>query len=526
MPFLQNDSASNPKEIIVRHTLFSLSIAALLLLVGTLVINWQLWHSADTERAATAMHIAQRIDAILDEASSATKTAMRVALNGCSAEGEFELGTEAALKPHLRTIIILKNGNVWCSSLPGNRVLIVKPEAISDDNLLLMMPQNMVNELPVLLFQTPTPAGKVIVSISDAHIRDALNSSIEKTAFSLVVSNRVFDREGNVIALKTLPMANSTRAAYSSTRYPFRIEYHHPSFFSLSRLAQQGAGSLLIVFLLSFAVVFLLRQYRNKYTTPEENLRRAIEKGEIIPFYQPVVNGKTGALYGVEVLARWKHPKAGFISPAIFIPTAEKTGLIVPLTQSLMRQVVAQLKPILNKLPDGFHIGINFSASHINAPCFMRDCMQYQEGFSGKKVKLVLEVTEREPLLINADLINNLNTLHEKGFAIALDDFGTGYSGLSYLNDLLIDYIKIDKSFVSRVSQVTDSTRLLDCVIEMAKKLSLRIVAEGVETKEQLDYLNRNDITLVQGYYFWKPVSYIDLIKILLSKSKAEIDEL
>ena len=106
---------------------------------------------------------------------------------------------------------------------------------------------------------------------------------------------------------------------------------------------------------------------------------------------------------------------------------------------------------------------------------------------------------------------------------IALDDFGTGYSGLSCLHALAIDYIKIDKSFVNRVSEQKDSTILLDCVIELAKKLSLHIVAEGVETKEQWDYLNRNAITLLQGYYFGKPVSYIEFIKVILSKPREEV---
>ncbi|QCK76439.1 EAL domain-containing protein [Raoultella ornithinolytica] len=225
----------------------------------------------------------------------------------------------------------------------------------------------------------------------------------------------------------------------------------------------------------------------------------------------------------VEVLARWKHPRLGLISPVTFIPLAERTGLIIPLTQSLMAQVVVQMNKITSKLPDGFHIGINFSASHISSPQFMDDCLKYRDGFQNKNLTLVLEVTEREPLHVDEQLIANLNTLHARGFTIALDDFGTGYSGLSYLHDLNIDYIKIDKSFVGRVNGLDESTKLLDCVLEMARKLSLRIVAEGVETVEQLNYLNRKNITLLQGYYFFKPVSYIELIKILLSKNKETV---
>jgi EAL domain-containing protein (putative c-di-GMP-specific phosphodiesterase class I) len=128
-------------------------------------------------------------------------------------------------------------------------------------------------------------------------------------------------------------------------------------------------------------------------------------------------------------------------------------------------------------------------------------------------VKLVLEVTEREPLIDNPHLVENLNALHNAGFVIALDDFGTGYSGLSCLNALAIDYIKIDKSFVNRVSEEKDSTILLDCVIDLAKKLSLRIVAEGVETKEQLEYLNRNEITLLQGIILVNPSPISILLK-------------
>ncbi|WP_044868579.1 EAL domain-containing protein, partial [Enterobacter ludwigii] len=238
----------------------------------------------------------------------------------------------------------------------------------------------------------------------------------------------------------------------------------------------------------------------------------------IVPYYQPIVNGDTGGLYGVEVLARWKHPKSGFIPPDVFIPIAERSGLIIPLTKGLMAKVVTELKPLLPKLPDGFHIGVNISARHINAPSFIADCRVFGKGFYGKEVKLVLEVTEREPLIDNPHLVENLTALHNAGFVIALDDFGTGYSGLSCLHALAIDYIKIDKSFVNRVSEAKDSTILLDCVIDLAKKLSLHIVAEGVETKEQLDYLNRNQITLLQGYYFGKPVSYKEFIKVILSK--------
>jgi EAL domain-containing protein (putative c-di-GMP-specific phosphodiesterase class I) len=167
-----------------------------------------------------------------------------------------------------------------------------------------------------------------------------------------------------------------------------------------------------------------------------------------------------------------------------------------------MRQVAIHMNAIATLLPEGFHVGINFSASHIVASTFVEECLHYKRSFTQQDLNLVVEVTEREPLDIDEHLVNTLNELHNNGFAIALDDFGTGYSGLSYLQDLHIDYIKIDQSFVARVNANEDSTLILDSVLELAKKLSISIVAEGVETEEQLDYLTRNHIRFLQGFSF------------------------
>ncbi|HCT9405020.1 TPA: EAL domain-containing protein [Raoultella ornithinolytica] len=504
----------------MRNVILPVFVAVFFILIGVSILNIQLWYSARINSANAAHHAAKRIDAILEEARQAKTTALEVASRGCTPEGQFQLGTEAALKPHLRTILIIKDDKIWCSSLPGNRVLLLNFNDMPDTRLMLIPARNTVNSRPILAWQTRFPAGKAVISISDVHIRDALSSNIQNTQFALVVGDRTIGTAGDV---RNTDLSRSTTAYFRSAEFMFAIEYNLPAFFSVKRMINQGAGLLIFILFVACALAWILLKYANKYTTPEDNLRKAIENGEIVPFYQPVVNGRSGAIYGVEVLARWKHPRLGLISPVTFIPLAERTGLIIPLTQSLMAQVVVQMNKITSKLPDGFHIGINFSASHISSPQFMDDCLKYRDGFQNKNLTLVLEVTEREPLHVDEQLIANLNTLHARGFTIALDDFGTGYSGLSYLHDLNIDYIKIDKSFVGRVNGLDESTKLLDCVLEMARKLSLRIVAEGVETVEQLNYLNRKNITLLQGYYFFKPVSYIELIKILLSKNKETV---
>ncbi|STS56180.1 Rtn protein [Klebsiella pneumoniae] len=509
------------KEIKRRNAWIAFSLALVVFLAGVFVINWQLWHSDQATHVAAARQAAKKIAAILDEAREATATALNVSRSGCSGQGQFQLGTEAALQPHLRTILLIKDGQVWCSSLPGNRVLTLSPESLPDEPLLLLPARMMVNKRPVLIYQARVAAIRVIVTISDIHLRDALYSDTDNNGLALWVQNQMIARYGDVNPLA----ADPHQGVFTSPAYPFRITYPDSLFFSPGRLVHNGSGLLIFIFSVSLLFYFLMRKYLNVYTSEEERLRYAINQGYIVPYYQPLVNGKTGEIYGVEILARWQNSTTPSRSPAEFIPLAERTGLIIPLTRSLMAQVAAQMNPIFSKLPDGFHIGLNISVSHINALSFIDDCLHYQRGFEGKAVKLMLEITEQEPLLLNDAVVDKLKTLHSRGFSIALDDFGTGYSGLSCLHELIFDYIKIDQSFVGRVTGEAPSSKLLDCVIEMARTLSLRIIAEGVETQVQLEYLNRQNIHLLQGYYFWKPMPYVALVMLLLSKPKARIIE-
>lgn len=504
----------------MRNALVPIAAGVAIFMLGVFILNTQLWYSSRADSLAGARYAIKNINRILAEAHHATQTAIPLAGKACDVEGQYRLGTEAALQPHLRTLFILKQDAVWCSSLPGNRVLLVNVAALADSPLLLVPAQSTVNGLPVLIAQTPIANGRIMVTISDSHLRDALDIPLKDVAYSLRVGSQRLGLSGDVVAAKN---ARHPVLHVNAGEYPYSIEFNAPPLFSLQRLLARTGGVLLFLLLIACIAGYILYKYLNKSIPPDEALRGAILRNEIVPFYQPIVNGKEGTLRGVEVLARWKHPRAGYIPPGSFIPVAEKSGLIVPLTRSLMNQVVANMNAISSKLPEGFHVGINFSASHISAPTFVDECMKYKNSFKRHDLNLVIEVTEREPLDIDEHLVQTLNVLHENGFAIALDDFGTGYSGLSYLHDLHIDYIKIDQSFVGRVNAHQDSTRILDSVLDLARTLKISIVAEGVETQEQLDYLNRNDITFLQGYYFFKPVPFTELIKILLSKPKVKV---
>ena len=229
-----------------------------------------------------------------------------------------------------------------------------------------------------------------MVSISDSHIRDALNMPLRGVAYSLLVGNRRLGQSGDVL---TAAHSNNDVLTVKDVDYAFAIQFNAPPLFSLTRLFDQAGGVVLFLLLVSSLSAYLLQRYLSKDISPEESLRTAIYRNEIIPYYQPVVSGKEGTLRGVEVLARWKHPQSGFISPSSFIPLAEKTGLIIPLTQSLMRQVATQMNAISTLLPEGFHVGINFSASHIVASTFFEECLNYKRTFVLHDLNLVVEVT-------------------------------------------------------------------------------------------------------------------------------------
>ncbi len=182
----------------MRNVMLPILCALFVFLSGMLIINWQLWHMARSNYAETAAASTRKIEAILAEAVSAANTAKRVAAAGCTDTGQRELGSEAALKPHLRAIMIEQQGRIVCTSLPGNGVLIVRPQTLPNKGLMLLPGNRLVNGIPVLLFQMPVAKGRVIVSVSDAHLRDVIASAANNTGLRLVVGDKAIAGAGDV----------------------------------------------------------------------------------------------------------------------------------------------------------------------------------------------------------------------------------------------------------------------------------------------------------------------------------------
>ena len=249
----------------------------------------------------------------------------------------------------------------------------------------------------------------------------------------------------------------------------------------------------------------------------EDSLRRTIEEGGLELHYQPKLEIATQRVCGVEALLRWTHPDRGPISPAKFIPIAEDSGLILPLSDWVLQAACEQLKAWQGGPLDGLRVAINLSAQQF----YKGDVDQQIIGALAERNvatdRLELELTEGTLMRDVEETIRRIQSLRDAGFKIAVDDFGTGYSSLSYLKRFPIDALKIDRSFVMEIDSPGDNDSICKAIIALAHGLGMKVIAEGVETEEQIQHLHFLDCEEIQGYYFAKPMPATELENFLQS---------
>ncbi len=246
----------------------------------------------------------------------------------------------------------------------------------------------------------------------------------------------------------------------------------------------------------------------------EKELRYALERNELSLFFQPQVDGK-GEILGAETLARWKHPEKGFISPATFIPIAEATGLILPIGEWVLQTACEHLKAWSDRGIPVKHLAVNVSPRQFRQPNFVAQVETILEQTGADPTQLGLELTEGMVIDNISDTIEKMEALKKLGIELSIDDFGTGYSSLAYLKKMPLDILKIDQSFVRDIETDVNDAAIVDTIISMATHLDLKVIAEGVETRFELEFLEGKGCPLYQGYYFSKPLPSDQFIKLL-----------
>ena len=251
--------------------------------------------------------------------------------------------------------------------------------------------------------------------------------------------------------------------------------------------------------------------------TLENQLHQAIKNGELILHYQPQINVKTGKIYGLEALIRWKSPQLGLIRPNKFIPLAEKTGLILPIGEWVLKTACQQNKKWQQMGLPPVRVAVNLSAQQLQQPNLIETVENTLESVGLDPEWLELEVTE-SMLMKNITLAQKtLHELRNMGVYISVDDFGTGYSSLSYLKKFPFDTLKIDQSFVRELNQSPEDVSIISAIMTLSRGFNMRVIAEGVENQEQLQLLQELNCEEMQGYFFSRPLNAEDTLNYLLN---------
>jgi EAL domain-containing protein (putative c-di-GMP-specific phosphodiesterase class I) len=243
------------------------------------------------------------------------------------------------------------------------------------------------------------------------------------------------------------------------------------------------------------------------------DLEGAVAQGDLMLHYQPIVALATGRTVGFEALVRWNHPTRGLLPPLEFIPIAEESGLIVPLGAWILHEAIeAAVRWRMLRPDDNFYVSVNVSARQFRAHGFVEQVRDELTRTGLPYDCLTLELTESMLVWEGGEVTEDLNALRRDGLRVAIDDFGTGFSSLSYLRRLSVDMIKVDKSFVDTMVSSSDQHAVVSAIVQLASTLRLGVIAEGIETHDELDLLVAMGCEFGQGYLLSRPMTYRDTL--------------
>ncbi|EOG8151857.1 EAL domain-containing protein [Citrobacter werkmanii] len=439
-----------------------------------------------------------------------TEKTVKIADRPCT-EMLSELNRTRAFTPYIRDIGLVENGNLLCSFVtreqahpfplpPGKTLPTPLPDRwVHSFGLMAGGPGR-----PAVVYTEQVTADKAAFVIVDSrYIQELMDVLAEERAalFSLRFG------EGDTIISQPARRDSIVMTQHFATADgKISLAVAAP----LTTLTTLWMKSLLIFIPLSlcfsFMTLFVYRQWAQKRLSMAREITRGMKHGQFTVHYQPVFNVSRGNCGGVEALMRWPLPEGRSITPDIFITAAENEGMIVPLSRHLFELIAQDVGRW--QVAEDFYISVNISPEHLMHESFIADVESLLTSLG--KLRLMLELTERSLIIQPALVSDKIMQLREKGVLIAIDDFGTGYCSLSYLQQLPVDYLKIDRSFVDTIDTSGSDVPILDTIIMLSQKLGLNIVAEGVSSEHQLCYILDHNVGFMQGYLYAKPMSSSD----------------
>jgi diguanylate cyclase len=261
----------------------------------------------------------------------------------------------------------------------------------------------------------------------------------------------------------------------------------------------------------------IIHNFFVKRSLLEKEFLKGIENQEFQIYYQPQINVETGKIICVEALIRWVHPVLGVISPGEFIPIAEESGLIIPLGEWILKTACLEIKQIQAEGFSNLNLAVNISVSQFRQENFVSRINDIINQNSWQPALLKLELTENVFIEDITLVKNRLDELKKHGIQISIDDFGTGYSSFKYIQEFSCDQLKVDQYFIRNIESLESKQSIVKSIIQLAQGLNINIIAEGVETENELNWLKQNSCTVIQGYFFSRPLALEDLKKFLLA---------
>lgn len=463
---------------------------------------WHASRSLDDEVQLQAHRVLVHVEWILGNAAEAAARVRDEAGKSCD-DVVLDLRKQVNSVLFVRSVdLFVDTSAVYCSSLYGTYRRERDISEYVDGRLQILLHSGTIPDSTLFLYRSAAQGRGAIVAIDGRHVRDVLGlmarDGIDMTVHVGAVS---IGKDGLISVHSTAP---TSTVIMRSKRFPVLVRAESPKLEPARRVVSDYAGLLIAFAVLSVFLGSVVKRGLAAVSSRRHEMVRALQFGEFVPYFQPLVCADDGRWIGAEILARWLHPKEGEVMPDSFIPLAESSGLIVPMTRALFHAVGEMLASV--DLPPNFRLSFNVSARHMSDRSIIADCDALQAVLDKSRVQLVLEVTERDLLGSEIDTMEIFDALHARGIKIAIDDFGVGHSSLGYLRDFDMDAVKIDKTFVAKIGGGALSQRVLDSILEMAMKLGLIIIAEGVETSRQRDYLCERGVPILQGYLFGRPM--------------------
>ncbi|MGG5219122.1 EAL domain-containing protein [Rahnella variigena] len=478
--------------------------------VGILAISWQTSQGLRRDVSASLQQSVRLVDMTLDNAAIAAGAVENLIGAPCDQPTIQALRWQVAKVPNVRTVNLYRQHKVYCASLFGERDDTISTQNYVDGKLMLMSGNIVTPDHPLIAYRHDVNGSGVLVGVDGYFLHNILQLLSTHAYLILQVGDKWMDSQGKIHTSEIWP--DGEKMSLKSSLYPYEMQLVIRPSDHWRYIFDYATVSLILFPLISIFIAFMTYALLGRLGGPVAALKNALGKKQFIPYLQPVVDGTNHEITGAEVLMRWQHPQMGLIPPYQFIPLAEESGLIVPMTRQMMAQVRDQFGPLAAQLPKNFHFGFNICASHFKDLTLVEDCKAFIDAFRENPINLVLELTERELIEPSETTHSLFSALRRMGVLVAMDDFGTGHSSLAYLQKFHIDILKIDQSFIGRIGTDALAGHIVDNVIDLAKRLQMVIVAEGIETQKQVDYLAPYRLEYLQGYFFGKPVDPSEFI--------------